>query len=104
MEVIQSSDYRKWIKGLQDRQTVFRINARIMRIQSEGQLVGDCKLLGNGIYELRFFFGSGYRVYVSVERGNTLLLLLVGGDKSSQSKDIEKAMKLAEEWRSNNGG
>ena len=103
MEIIQSSDYRKWIRGLQDKQTVFRINARILRIQSEGQLVGDYKPLGNGVYELRFFFGSGYRVYVTIEHGNTLLLLLVGGDKSSQSRDIEKAMKLANEWRSGNG-
>ena len=102
MDIIQSSDYRKWIKGLQDKQTVFRINARIMRIQSEKRLVGDYKLLGNGVYELRFFFGSGYRVYVSFEHGNTLLLLLIGGDKSSQQKDIERAMKLANEWRNTN--
>ena len=102
MDIIQSSDYRKWIKGLQDKQTVFRINARIMRIQSEKRLVGDYKLLGNGVYELRFFFGSGYRVYGSFEHGNTLLLLLIGGDKSSQQKDIERAMKLANEWRNTN--
>jgi putative addiction module killer protein len=60
---------------------------------------GDYKAVGEGVYELRFFFGSGYRVYFA-EDGNTIVVLLLGGDKGSQSKDITKAQRYWKDYRS----
>lgn len=71
-----------------------RINIRIRRLSLGNP--GDVKPVGEGISELRIDYGPGYRVYF-LERGNELILLLIGGDKSSQQKDIAKAKTLAEE-------
>ena len=65
-----------------------------------GKLLGDYKSVGDGVIELRFHFGAGYRVYCHEEKG-TLLLLLIGGDKSTQEKDIEKAKGIFKEWKNN---
>lgn len=70
---------------------------RIRRIERASELVGDCKPVGGQVTELRFAFGPGYRVYVS-RQGNELLLLLAGGDKSSQERDIRQAQELARQW------
>lgn len=77
-----------WLSKIKDKQTKMRILHRIERLQ-QGNF-GDCKSLGGNLYELRFFFGSGYRVYFGKE-GTTILILLCGGDKSSQQKDINLA-------------
>ncbi len=69
----------------------FPIAGRLLRIE-QGNL-GDHKALGEGLYELRFTFGAGYRVYFAQE-GNQIILLLIGGDKSTQSRDIEKARDI----------
>ena len=103
MEIIQFREYEQWINKLRDKQAVFRIDSRILKIQRYGNLLGDFKSVGEGVYELRFHFGPGYRVYVSPEDGNLLLLLLSGGDKSTQQKDIEQAKSIAKEWRKQNG-
>ena len=79
--------YTEWFES-QDRTIRDRIQARIDRIES-GNL-GDYKSVGDGVFELRFHFGSGYRVYFG-EVGNTIVLLLCGGDKSSQDGDIKQA-------------
>lgn len=71
-----------------------RIRKRILRIE-DGNL-GDYKLLGDGVFELRFFFGAGYRVYFGI-KGETVVLLLCGGDKSTQNKDIKKAKEIWKE-------
>ncbi len=71
-----------------------RIRKRILRIE-DGNL-GDYKSLGDGVFELRFFFGAGYRVYFGII-GETVVLLLCGGDKSTQNKDIKKAKEIWKE-------
>jgi len=68
---------------------------RLRRIEQGNY--GDCKHIQNGLFELRFFFGPGYRIYFG-EDGNTLVILLCGGDKSSQKKDILKAIKYWNEY------
>lgn len=90
MEILESAEYRKWFASLKDTQAKLRINARIRQVKSHGALMGDVKPVGFGIYEMRFHFGPGYRVYLSLEQ-EALLLLLMGGDKSTQKDDIAKA-------------
>lgn len=91
MNTIQQSDeFRAWLKGLKDQTAKARILVRIKRL-AQGNM-GDAKHF-DGISELRIDTGPGYRVYVG-KRGNTVYLLLCGGDKSSQQKDIEKAKKM----------
>ena len=80
--------YLDWLSRLRDIATTARIRARMDRVE-EGHL-GNYKPLGNGLYELKFDFGAGYRVYFAVD-GDKIILLLMGGDKGSQRRDIEKA-------------
>ena len=87
----------EWLNSL-DGSFRKRINQRILRIE-EGNF-GDHKKLSEDISELRFDFGKGYRIYYTEINGK-VVLLINGGDKSEQSKDIEKAQKLLDEWRSN---
>lgn len=77
-----------WLDGLRDGQTRARILARLDRLQTG--LLGDWDSVGEGVYELRIDFGPGYRVYFGQE-GQSLILLLCGGDKSTQTKDIKRA-------------
>jgi putative addiction module killer protein len=78
----------EWLQGLRDRSTRARIVARLDRLKAG--LLGDWKTVGGGVCELRIDHGPGYRVYYRQE-GRTLILLLCGGDKSTQAKDIERA-------------
>jgi len=80
--------FTKWLRGLKDRKARSRILQRL-RLVEQGHF-GDMKSLGGGLHEFRFFFGSGYRVYFGDHRQNIVVLLL-GGDKSSQTRDINKA-------------
>lgn len=98
MEVLRSSHFSQWLSALKDAQARARINARILQIQHCGALQGDWKSLGEGLFELRFHFGPGYRVYLALE-GDLWLLLLAGGTKSSQARDIKRARALEREWR-----
>ena len=84
------------LKSLQDRRTRKRIQSQIDRIES-GNL-GKPKPVGDGVFELRFQFGPGYRVYFG-QVGNTIVLLLCGGDKSSQDRDIEQAKAYWQEYK-----
>jgi putative addiction module killer protein len=79
-----------WLQGL-DQKTHNRIMARLDRVQLGN--FGDHKTVGGGVSELRFFFGSGYRVYYGIDQGK-LVLLLIGGDKKSQNKDITRAQEF----------
>lgn len=88
----------EWLNSL-DSVTRKRINQRILRIE-DGNF-GDCKKLSDDISELRFTFGKGYRIYYT-EKNNKIILLINGGDKSKQSKDIEKAQELLIQWRVRN--
>lgn len=89
VEIWQSDEYESWFEKLRDREARFRILARIRRL-SLGNL-GDIKPVGAGVSELR---RPGYRVYLK-QQGDTLIILLAGGDKSSQKRDIERAKELA---------
>lgn len=93
IEVRQTAVFADWLDGLRDQQAKRKIAQRIVRVQSG--LMGDVKFF-DGIGELRIDFGPGYRVYF-VRRGNMLVILLCGGDKSSQSRDIKQAIEMAKE-------
>ena len=85
--------FKTWLDGLRDRTAAARVATRIARVQAG--LLGDAKFF-DGIGELRINHGPGYRVYF-VKRGEALVILLCGGDKSSQKRDIKLAKKLAKE-------
>jgi putative addiction module killer protein len=92
----QTSTYMAWERRLKDQKAKAAIAARIFRVANG--LMGDVSPVGQGVSELRIHVGPGYRVYFQ-QRGDELILLLCGGDKSSQSRDIETAKKLADQWR-----
>lgn len=85
----------EWLESLKDKTLRYRIKERLDRV-SLGNF-GDCKSLKNGLMELRFTFGSGYRIYYG-EDGDSIVLLLCGGDKSTQSKDIKKAQQYWQDY------
>jgi putative addiction module killer protein len=93
-EIVSTSIFDQWLNNLKDRVTRNKVLARLARIES-GNL-GDFKLLGNGLFELRFFFANGLRIYFAI-KDSKVILLLNGGNKSNQSKDIEKARKILDE-------
>ena len=93
-EIVSTSIFDKWLQRLKDRMTRNKILARLDRIQNGN--FGDFKSLGDNLFELRFFFGGGLRIYYTV-RNRQMVLLLNGGSKSSQSKDIEKARRMIQE-------
>lgn len=95
-EIQTTADFDLWFKSLADMQAKARINARLRRVQL-GQL-GDVRHVGENVAEFRFFFGSGYRIYF-IQHQQTIIVLLVGGDKSTQHKDIAKAKQLAGQLR-----
>ena len=97
IEVVRTDDFDKWLTELKDRAGRLRILKRIDRLVNGNP--GDVKPVGSGVSELRLDVGPGYRVYY-VQDGDVLILLLCGGDKSNQQKDIDKAHRLANEWRS----
>jgi putative addiction module killer protein len=89
--VRQTKTFSDWHVGLRDERAQRRIAARINRVRDG--LFGDTKSLGTGLFELRVDYGPGYRLYYEV-RGGTVLLLLAGGNKSSQQRDIDRAREL----------
>jgi putative addiction module killer protein len=92
VEVRTTDRFTKWFKSLKDRRAKARIQARIDRVQM-GHF-GDVAPVGEGVSELRIFYGPGYRVYF-VQRGPVFVILLSGGDKSSQREDIATAKEIA---------
>lgn len=97
IEVLETDEFKAWLSGLRDRQALLAIGVRLARL-ARG-LLGDHRPVGDGVSELRIHFGPGYRIYL-VQRGDVLIVLLHGGDKSSQGRDIEKAKAIARslEW------
>ena len=95
----QSATFERWMRELRDRQAVARINARLLRIEA-GQC-GDLRPLVDGVLELRVHYGPGYRLYFR-RQGATVVVLLCGGDKASQRRDIEQATRIAAERRKTN--
>ena len=95
MHQIQQTDvFSKWLSNLKDRKATARILARIESVRQGNS--GDSKSLGSGLHELRIHYGPGYRVYFTRKAG-FVVLLLCGGNKSSQSKDIARARKILSE-------
>ena len=80
--------FTEWLESIQDRRTQSRIQIRLDRLEVGN--FGDCRSVGEGVFELRIHFGPGYRIYFG-EIDDTIVLLLCGGDKSSQTLDIERA-------------
>ena len=92
MKIRRTSVYKKWINDLRDNQARYRIFTRIMRLE-EGN-PGDVRSVGEGISEMRIHYGPGYRVYYK-DTGKEIIILLCGGDKSTQQEDIARAKLIA---------
>jgi putative addiction module killer protein len=92
--VRETETFRSWITSLRDGRAQSRINIRIRRLSLGNP--GDSKGVGDKVTELRIDYGPGYRVYFT-QRGDNLVILLAGGDKSTQAKDIETAKALAKD-------
>lgn len=91
-QFIATDTYSDWFSSLRDVQARGRINARLRRAELGN--FGDCEPVGGGVSEMRIHYGPGYRVYW-VQRGQEMFILLAGGDKSTQAKDIKAALQLA---------
>jgi putative addiction module killer protein len=94
VEVRQTTQFARWLHRLKNSEAASRIIARLRRMEQGNP--GDAKGVGRGVMEMRIDYGAGYRVYY-VHRGEQVVVLLCGGDKRTQRKDIERALRLAEE-------
>ncbi len=88
----KTTEFDKWLRKLKDLRAKAKILFRIQKIECDGHF-GDCEPVGNGIRELRIHYAKGYRVYFKEKNGG-IILLLIGGDKSTQQEDIEKAKEI----------
>ena len=95
LELIKSETFDAWLRSLRDRQAKARIEVRIRRLSLDNP--GQYRSLKNGINELKIDYGPGYRVYYTF-RNQTLVLLLCGGDKSTQDQDIKTALRILKQW------
>jgi putative addiction module killer protein len=100
VEVVSTDEFDKWLRKLKDRVGRLRIVERLDRLAANQP--GDAKPVGQGIWELRLTFGPGYRIYY-LNDGTRVILLLCGGDKATQQRDIERAHQLAEDYRIEEG-
>ncbi|MCL6699179.1 type II toxin-antitoxin system RelE/ParE family toxin [Sphingomonas sp. NSE70-1] len=94
VEILQTEVFRDWINDLRDRKARLRIDDRLRRLASGN--AGDTRSVGGAVRELRLHFGPGYRIYY-MWRDGVLVILLNGGDKASQDRDIRLAKRLAKE-------
>lgn len=92
IEIRQTTVFAEWFENLRDRQARSRIDVRIRRLSIGNP--GDVEPVGEGVSELRVDYGPGYRIYL-VRRGPALVILLAGGDKRTQNRDIRRAIELA---------
>lgn len=95
--VLLLPEFEEWLDDIKDNVTRIRLNKRLDKA-SRG-LLGDVKPVGEEVFEMREFFGAGYRMYY-IQQGDVVIVMLGGGDKSTQQADIEKAIKLAKKLRS----
>jgi putative addiction module killer protein len=95
IQIEATEEFDEWLKGLRDLQAKVRIFDRIRRLRDGNP--GDVKPVGRGVSEMRIKYGPGYRLYYT-QRGESFIILLCGGDKSSQKKDITRAIAMAQ-WR-----
>jgi putative addiction module killer protein len=96
IEIIRSDQFLAWFRALRDVRARAKIDARIFRL-SQGN-AGDVRPVGSGVSEMRIDFGPGYRVYY-IQQGTAIAVLLCGGDKSTQDKDIRAAIDIARTWK-----
>lgn len=96
IEIFKTDIFDRWLTDLKDRQARARIEARIRRLSLGNP--GDVKPIGEGLSEMRIDYGPGYRVYF-MQRGPLVIVLLCGGDKSSQNRDITLAKTIAAQWK-----
>jgi putative addiction module killer protein len=94
IEIRQTDIFAAWFAGLRDRQARARITARIRRLSLGNP--GDVRPVGHGVSEMRIDYGPGYRVYF-VQRGEVLVILLCGGDKRTQNRDVARALAIVRE-------
>ncbi|MFM0287649.1 type II toxin-antitoxin system RelE/ParE family toxin [Paraburkholderia megapolitana] len=94
--LLRSDEFNDWLANLRDQRGKARINARLISVQLGN--FGEYRVLDEGVRELKIDFGPGYRVYY-VRRGEVVYLLLCGGDKSTQKKDIKRAVEMARELK-----
>ncbi len=94
MKLKRSDVFDKWFRGLRDQRAVSKVADRLSRVE-DGNF-GDHKSVGDGVSELRISYGPGYRIYYTI-RGEVVVFLLVGGDKTSQDEDIKRAKAMARE-------
>ena len=97
-EILKTDEFDKWLRKLRDKRAVAKILLRIQRIQELGNF-GDCESVGGEIRELRIHYVKGYRVYLS-QQGKQIVLLLNGGTKTSQSRDIKRAQTILKTYKS----
>jgi putative addiction module killer protein len=93
VEILETIEFRNWLNALRDNVGKVKIAARIQRLKFGNS--GDVAPVGSGVSELRIHSGPGYRLYFC-QRGNEIIILLCGGDKASQSRDIQAALRLAQ--------
>ena len=101
VEIVRSATFDRWLRKLKDRRAAARVLIRIDRLAAGNP--GDVKPVGQGVSELRIDYGPGYRVYF-LRDGDRLILLLSGGDKSTQDADVRIAHDIADAWRRRQGG
>jgi len=97
--VIQTEAFRDWLIALKDRRAAAKVLVRVSRMEAGNP--GDVKPVGESVSEARIDYGPGYRIYFAT-RGKVLIVLLVGGDKSTQDKDIKSARAMWETWKEEN--
>ena len=98
MRIESTREFDEWLGKLRDLKARTSIYARMAAIRDAGQLLGDIQPISEPLKEMRFHTGAGYRVYF-IQRGTTLILVLGGGNKTSQNKDIRKLQKLCDQWK-----
>ena len=89
--------FEEWLDDLRDQKARAKIRVRLDRLENSGH-TGDCETVGGGVYELKIHLGPGYRVYFGRD-GETLMVLLLGGDKGAQERDIKKAITYWEDYK-----
>ena len=94
IDIKQLPEFEAWLNDLKDNVTQLRLKTRLKKV-SLGNL-GDVKPVGEGVWEMREFFGSGWRMYY-IQQGQTIIVMLGGGDKSTQQRDIENAIALSKQ-------
>lgn len=95
-KALQFDEFKEWLSGLRDSRAKAKVTLRVR--QMEAGNLGDVEPIGEGVSEARIHYGPGYRLYF-IEEGPVIIILLCGGNKNSQKRDIKQAKALAKEWK-----